>query len=245
MSHGGGGGCPIYWLTWADMITLLLTFFVVLASLGKIEQTEKYNAVVNSMKETFGNFTPGSRLDIGDPGLSSASMMKKLQEEMTKQAKANANNKKNTKESQLGKSATVRNIRDGLLITVGGLSLFEESKADLMPDAQNDLTNVARIIKGYRNKVLIRGHTSRTSLPDGSKFKTNMELAYARANAVLEFLVKEGVARERLNIEACAGNEPVKTNVYDDEGLASNRRVEIVVKDQMVEDYEGEQVEKK
>jgi chemotaxis protein MotB len=239
MGHGGGGGCPLYWLTWADMITLLMTFFVVMASLGKIENNEKYNAMVESLRETFGAYAVHSTDPYNKDGgkANAADLLKRLKDEVSKQG----GNKKNAKDSQLGKSATVRNIRDGLMITVGGLSLFEDGKAELLPEAESDLANVSRIVKGYRNKILIRGHTSRNPLPKDSKFgNDHMSLAYARALAVLEYLAGQGVARDRMNIEACAGNEPVKTFVYDEDAAASNRRVEIVVKDQMVEEFEGE-----
>ncbi len=238
--HGGGGGCPLYWLTWADMITLLMTFFVVLASVGRVQYDEKYNAIVNSLHETFGAYTPKSQNESDAGGTAGVSLIKKIQQQVSKNGKENTT-KNGHRDGQMGKSTTVKNIRDGLMITVGGLTLFEEGKADLLPQAEADLLNVVTVVKGYRNKILVRGHTDRLPPPKDSKFKSPMDLSYARAAAVLEFMVKQGISRDRLTIEACGGNEPVKTftTEYDEDATAQNRRVEIVVKDQMVEDFEG------
>ena len=85
----------------------------------------------------------------------------------------------------------------------------------------------------------MRGHTSRAPLPEGSPFAGRMALSFDRADAVVRCLVANEVSEDRVNVEACAGHEPVKVFAYDDEGQADNRRVEIVVKDAMVEDYEG------
>ena len=230
----------MYWLTWADMITLLMTFFVVLASMGKIAEDDKFKAVVESMQETFGYFTPGSKIDMSSPGMNSLSLVNKLQEAMGgKQGKNRAANK-SPRPGQVGQSAQVRNIRDGLMITVGGVTAFDEGSAALLPAAKEDLLQVTSVIKGYRNKVQVRGHTSRRALPAGSPFKDHVELSYARARAVAEFLTANDIKSERLTLEACADHEPVKVTAYDEEGVARNRRVEIVVKDAVVEDYKSD-----
>ena len=240
--HGGGGGCPIYWLTWADMITLILTFFVVLASLGRIEQTDKYTAMAESFRETFGYFTPGSHVDLGANGMNSMSLVQKVQQEMAKRAKTTgkAASKRPKRESQLGNTSYVRNIRDGLMITVGGVAAFDEGSAVLLPGAKEDLQQVAKIIQGYRNKVVIRGHTSVRPLPQNSPFKDHLELSYVRARAAMQFLIENQISADRLTVEACGPNEPVKTFAYDEEGVAQNRRVEVIVKDSVVEDYKGD-----
>jgi len=238
---GGGGGCPDYMLTYGDMMSLLLCFFVIIVSLSKIKEDEQFRMAMESLRKAFGYSSSRSPAPGDFADTEPASLVERIQEEISRRSKkGSAKGKTKSEKSQIGKATTVRNIRDGLMITVGGLSLFGEGEATLLPEAREELAGVAKLIKGYRNKVQVRGHTSRAPLPQGSPFKNHMALSYARASAVVQCLVDNEVSEDRLNIEACGGHEPVKVFAYDDEGQANNRRVEIVVKDAMVEDYEGD-----
>jgi len=243
--QSGGGGCPDYMMTYGDMMSLLLCFFVIIVSLSQIKEEDRFRAVLDSLKKAFG-YNTGRNPIPDSPARMNASIS--LVESIKKEIKRMQNRKPSSekqlrKKSQIGQDTAVRNIRDGLMMTIGGLSLFEEGRADLLPEARKDLMCVAEIVVGYRNKILIRGHASRAPLPEESPFKDHMELSYARALAVMEFLgttPTETIKRERMNVEACGHNEPLKVRVFSEEGLASSRRVEIIVKDTMVEDYEGD-----
>ena len=243
---GGGGGCPDYMMTYGDMMSLLLCFFVIIVSLSQIKEEERFRAVLDSLKKAFG-YNTGRNPVPDDPARLNANMsvVESIRTEIRKMRNIRGSKQKQRKqESQMGRDTTVRNIRDGLMLTVGGLSLFEEGKAGLLPEAKEELGRIAEIIVGYRNKILIRGHASRAPLPEDSAFTGHMELSYARALAVMEFLTtnpSRKIKRERMNLEACGHNEPLRVQVFSEEGLASSRRVEIIVKDSMVEDYEGEQ----
>ena len=242
---GGGGGCPDYMLTYGDMMSLLLCFFVMLVSLSKIKEEEVFRAAMDSIKKALGYTSSSTPVDGEYNDTNAMSLIEKIQEEIIRRNRKHREEQGDAtaERSQIGKSTTVRNIRDGLKITVGGMSLFEKNSATLLPEAEAELTSVAKLIKGYRNKILIRGHTSRRPLPPDAPFKGKMGLAYARAAAVMEFLKTNDVAGERMNIEACAGNEPVKVHAQGYEGQAPNRRVEIIVKETMVEEYEGDSPE--
>ncbi|MBN2583256.1 MAG: flagellar motor protein MotB [Planctomycetes bacterium] len=240
---GEGGGCPDYMMTYGDMMSLLLCFFVIIVSLSQIKEEEKFRAVMESLKKAFG-YNMGRNAIPEPPSMlnPSMNMVDVIKQEINRMRQQTASNQKTkSPESQIGRNTSVRNIRDGLMMTIGGLALFEEGRADLLPEAQEELKQVAEIIIGYRNKVLIRGHASRAPLPPDSPFKNQMELSYARGLAVMNFLIEQKVKPERLNVEACGHNEPMKVQVFSEEGLASSRRVEIIVKDTMVEDYEGDQ----
>lgn len=242
-SDGGGGGCPDYMMTYGDMMSLLLCFFVIIVSLSKIKEEEMFRAVMDSLKKAFGYSQSPNPVDGQFAPYNSLKMVEDIRDQIRKQNRDKGRQPEKAdseRKSQVGRSTTVKNIRDGLMMTVGGMSLFEEGSAKLLPEAREDLDQVARIIKGYRNKVLIRGHTGRKPPPEGSLYADRMALSFARAKAVMQFLVDQGVTADRLNLEACGGHEPVKTHPLDIDGQANNRRVEIVVKDQMVEEFEGE-----
>jgi chemotaxis protein MotB len=240
---GGGGGCPDYMMTYGDMMSLLLCFFVIIVSLSQIKEEEKFRTVMESLKKAFG-YNMGRNAIPEPPSMMNPTMnlVDVIKQEINRmRTKTASNTKTKSPESQIGRNTSVRNIRDGLMMTIGGLSLFEEGRAELLPEAQEELKQVAEIIVGYRNKVLIRGHASRAPLPSDSLYKNQMELSYARGMAVMQFLIDQKVKPERLNVEACGHHEPLRVHVFNEEGLAGSRRVEIIVKDTMVEDYEGEQ----
>ncbi len=238
---GGGGGCPDYMMTYGDMMTLLLCFFVMIVSLSQIKEEEQFRAVLDSLRKAFGYTKAPQPVDGEFSDFNAMSIVERIQDEIVQRNKRHRSREEtDSKKSQIGDATTVRNIRDGLKITIGGLSLFDEGSAELLPEAQKEIQQVAKIIKGYRNKILVRGHTSRQALPEDSPFADHMGLSFARARAVNELLAELGVSEDRMNLEACGGHEPIQAFAYDEEALANNRRVEVVVKDSMVEEYEGD-----
>ena len=237
-------GCPEYMLTFGDMMSLLLCFFIMLVSMSKIKEEEMFRAAMESIRKAFGYTTspslvPGDHVEMN----AMTSLIDQIQETIVQRNRKSKTERgeSNPERSQIGRSSTVRNIRDGLQITVGGMSLFEEGSAQLLPEAQEELKGLAEQITGYNNRILIRGHTSRVPLPANSKYKDKTDLTYARAMAVKQFLAANKVEERRMNVEACGDHEPVRVHAaagYGGQG--PNHRVEIIVKETMVEDVEGE-----
>ena len=118
---------------------------------------------------------------------------------------------------------------------------FKEGQADLLPEAQADLRLLAGIIRGYNNKVDIRGHTSKAPLPPGSPFKDHLELSYARARAVRDFLVNDGnIAEVRIRVTAVGDYEPIVARAYTLTRRGQNSRVEVIVLESLVQEYDGD-----
>lgn len=237
-------GCPEYMLTYGDIMSLLLCFFVMLVSMSTIKEDADFRAAMESIRKAFGYTTspspvPGDHLEMN----AMTSLIDQLQEMIIQRNRKGKGEQgeANTEQSQIGRASTVRRIRDGLQITVGGMSLFEEGSAELLPEAQEELKGLAEQIAGYNNRILIRGHTSRVPLPANSKYQDKMDLSYARAQGVKKFLAANKVEERRMNVEACGDHEPVRLHAAAGYGSqAPNHRVEIIVKETMVEDVEGE-----
>ena len=101
---------------------------------------------------------------------------------------------------------------------------FETNKWDLLPESFPELDRIVFLFKNYPiKKVEIQGHTDST----GSK-EYNQTLSGRRARAVMNYLIKKGVANNKLVSKGYADEEPVETNETE-EGRAANRRVELVV----------------
>ena len=138
-----------------------------------------------------------------------------------------------------GKRFRVTNVRDGLEVVVGGLITFDRFSATLKPEGRELIARAAERLRGYNTKILVRGHATREPLPEDSLYENARDLSYARAKAVALELEQNGVRRIRLTPVAVADTEPLVRQAYTEERRALNRRVEILVTEDLIEDYAG------
>jgi chemotaxis protein MotB len=116
----------------------------------------------------------------------------------------------------------------GVVITLDERLLFASGSAHVGADAAPALSAVAAAVSGLDNQILVEGHTD--SVPTtGTVWPTNWELSSARATAVLRTLNESyGIAASRLGAVGYADTRPRASNA-DPEGRQANRRTEIVV----------------
>ena len=147
-----------------------------------------------------------------------------------------------------GKQTTVQTIREGMQFRIGGWLTFDPGSAELKEEAKVELVKLADLMRGKNNKVEIRGHTSNNDLPPDSPFvhadaeQALWDLSYARATAVRQFLTAPPLSIDpaRVRVTACANTEPLRTRVYDGNQVAVNRRIEIIVIEALLQDYQAE-----
>jgi len=229
-----GDGVPEWVVTYGDMMSLLLTFFILLAAFSELKKEREYQKVVTAVKEAFG-YTGGiGVMPSRDPTL--RSMISSL-EAMAGKRMSNNSISQASVEGPQGKEAKVSRVQDGLMFTLGGNLTFEPGSAVLLPGASAPLLDVARLIKGRKNKIEVRGHTAAETLPADSPYADLWDLSYARAKAVKEFLVQRGGLRDEVMVlEARADTEPIAPRTYSPEAQAENRRVEIIMTESTVDD---------
>jgi chemotaxis protein MotB len=133
-------------------------------------------------------------------------------------------------------------VRDGVEIQIGGSLAFARFGAEVKMEAVSKLSLLAEQLKGTNNKIEIRGHATLEPLPPDSPFKDQRDLSYARAKAIGAKLSELGLRDRRFTFVAVGTAEPLKSQAYDEDRMAKNRRVEIVVKESLVSDYEGEPI---
>ena len=113
--------------------------------------------------------------------------------------------------------------RDGRVVISGGI-LFDFDSAKLTPSAEEVGNKIADVMKQNPDlKVAVVGHTDNTG-----DFKYNIKLSERRANAIVNLLVKDGVAANRLAGVGVGSLSPIASNDTK-EGQAENRRVELVL----------------
>ena len=151
------------------------------------------------------------------------STLRDLQLAQERQARASAESQLAASRKQVEQYARVQDMARGTVITMSGGVLFGTGKADLLPEAQNQLTKVAAYLKNSERPVTIEGYTD----SHGSK-KKNQALSEQRAQAVSDFLTSQGVPADRVSVVGKGESSPVASNATAP-GRAQNRRVEIVL----------------
>jgi len=124
--------------------------------------------------------------------------------------------------------------RGRMVVELPAQLLFPSGSADLTPEGQAALTEVAEILKGVNGRrFLVAGHTD--SIPVSSaQFKSNWELSVARALRVTQALIGAGVKPQRLMAAGRSQYEPVASNASE-RGRKKNRRIEIVLEPNLIE----------
>ncbi len=105
--------------------------------------------------------------------------------------------------------------------------LFPSAHSTLAPQAEEPILKLAKVLKELPNTVVIEGHTDDVRLSK-SPYHSNWELSVARSNSVIELLVRDEVAPERLVAAGYGEHRPVTAN-DSPQARARNRRVEIII----------------
>lgn len=245
-------------LTYSDLITLLMVFFVVLYSMSQID-ANKFKAVAESLSIAFGGGS-ASQVNVGSsasgPSIfetgspKSQSTQQGTTEEITdnmntagsgiKSGQGNADAENMTIEgikSKLDKFAADNGIQAqlvssieerGLVISIQETLLFESGSADITPRAREILDKINTVLATAPNYIKVEGHTDNLPINTG-RFPSNWELSVLRATNVLHIMAAPGaISPDRLSAAGYGEYRPVASNDTV-EGRARNRRVDLVI----------------
>lgn len=235
--HGGGshGGSERWLITYADLITLLAAYFIMVYSLAQIDLA-KFDRVMGGYRQSaasFGVMTGGpANLDGGDGVLEGAKGAGETPADRGGGAfgieEAMAKIQSDIQTMGLGGHVTVRMTEEGLVVSMAGPLLFDSGKADLRPEARPILDSVARVISRLPQALVrVEGHAD--SIPiQTERFPSNWELSSARAATVVRHLTATGLNATRFTVVGFGDSRPVGVNSAP-EGRARNRRVEVII----------------
>jgi chemotaxis protein MotB len=227
-------GAPEWMVTYGDMMSLLLCFFVMLVAMSTINK-QQFIEAIKSIQEALGFENSPGQIPTLTP--SQNSMLRRLESIIIPREVKNIGD--TDEEGLEGKEYRVEQIREGLRIT-GGILEFPRGSATPRPSTIKVVETMAREIRGHTTKIEVRGHASLEPLPEASPFKDHMDLSYTRAKAMAELLEKNGVKPQRIRLVACGNTEPIRTQAYKEHEHARNRRVEILVTEALVSDLVGD-----
>ncbi len=221
-------------ITYSDLVTLLLCFFVLLFAFSEID-AKKFQAIMESFQGSQGIFTGGKTIEeapfINTDYLPEKLTSREIQEvEDLKKLKGLVESYANTK----GLSSEIQAIIEerGLIIRILNNVFFDSGKATIKPEAKEIILDLGDMLKteGIKDKFIkIEGHTDTDRIIGTSVFKSNWDLSGMRACNVLTLLVNEkNIHDDRISFSGYAFTRPVAPNdTY--ENKAKNRRVEIVI----------------
>ena len=224
-------GAADWLLTYGDMTTLLLTFFIMLLTSATVDG-QKLKLILSAfpglgMYEGGNTLQAGKLAELGNTIMALPSMSKG-------RALDNARKKAISQFQPEIKSQKVRIKEDerGLVISLASDAFFPPATADLKIEEAREAMQKVSLLLGSEElkgrKFRIEGHTdSEPTDPEGN-FPTNWELSTARATNVLHYLVDYGVDETQFQVAGFADTVPIASNDTE-EGRAYNRRVDIIV----------------
>ncbi|MBE0565620.1 MAG: OmpA family protein [Krumholzibacteria bacterium] len=211
-------------MTYGDMMSLLLTFFVLIVSFSSMQEV-KFEQAAKSLKEAFGVMaTPEAVIELNTP-LVPRDTFRESNLEFLYEIRSI---EKEVLDRQVQDDVQVEIRDDGVLFRLTAPFLFDSGRAELRGEAAPVLERLARMFRKFPAEVRVEGHTD--DLPIRSdRFPSNWELSAARAVSVARYFQAAGLPADRLAATGYGEHRPVAGN-DSAEGRTANRRVEILLK---------------
>lgn len=213
-------GAPLWMITYGDMVTLVLCFFVALFAFSTIDN-QKYVQLAQSLR---GALSGNTSILKGQVSTSDTSFNKYNQmfTQMYQQLREIVDSE------ELRGKAELTITERGITISFKEKLFFKIGSADILKEAYPVLEQVGNVLKERNYPLRIEGHTC--DLPINSKqFPSNWELSAIRAVRVSKHLInKVGYSPELISIAGYGQYQPLAPNT-NEENRAKNRRVDIVI----------------
>ena len=225
------------WLvSYADFITLLFAFFVVLYSVAQVDR-KKVVELAEAIQQAFGNpqTAPASRAPVIlqiPPGELAKNLATALPRESSPE-KPDLTDLRQELEHALAEQiaqgqVSIRSSSEGLVISLQEAGFFDSGSASIRSASQSVFGRIAAMLSERGCQVRIEGHTDNVPIHN-SLFSSNWELSTSRATEVVRQLITQyQFAPELLSAAGYAQYHPVASNDTE-EGRAKNRRVDVVV----------------
>ena len=229
-----GGGHDERWvISYADLVTLLLGFFIILYASAEVDMqrfeqlsaafSQAFNVEIN---EGSGSNEGSSVFEAGNGFMPNGSLESILDEDVLR-IRAQVDQAAHDAGIAPGQVEVIRSS-DSVVLRLSDSLLFTSASAQIRTEALPLLDVVAEVLQSLPNEVRIEGHTD--NVPVGTTaYPTNWELSSARATSVLRYLVETaGVEPWRMVASGYGEFAPIATNATP-EGRALNRRADIVL----------------
>ena len=235
--ESSSGAVPEWVVTFGDMMSLLLTFFIMLVSMSEVKEDQKYQAMVESMRKQFGHDLSQMTLAPGQIRPRNAAFDKLAT--LGRAQKLDTHSGGDDVQGPTGDFPRVQIVRPGSRTAVGTVIYFRDEETALSEPQRAALRATAAVLLGKPQKIEIRGHTSLRPASAAAGIADNWDLAYRRCRSVQQFLVEDlKIDPDRIRMSTAGASEPVEIG-SDPIKLKQNPRVEVFLLDETVEDFFG------
>jgi len=227
-----GGGAPGWIVTFADLATLLMSFFVLLLAFSEMDVV-KYKAVSGSMKDALGVKQDSTEITLPDGDPAEKAQLQGAPDESNEKGKGTA------AEAQLIKDNLAEEIEDKkisldegnpgkLLIRLPEKGVFPSGSDELARSYVPVLEKVRDTLASVEGSIFVAGHTDDIPI-ENKRFRSNWDLSAARAVSVVHVLLHDGkIPSDRIVAQGYAESRPLVANT-DKASRAKNRRVDIIL----------------
>ncbi len=190
-------------LSYADLITNLLLFFVVLLTAADLSKGRMQQIA----KSVSGEESPQSL----------SAIRKEIDAEIAKR--------------QLQELVRTTETEDGLELSLNSGLVFDSGKANIRKELESTVASMLQLLTPYSGKYsfAVEGHSDATPIAGGGSFATNWDLSSARAIVVRQRLEDVGIPRERVRVEGYADTKPLPeeelAELDGEQRLSRHRRV--------------------
>jgi chemotaxis protein MotB len=158
MEEDPPAGVPEWVVTYGDMMSLLLTFFIMLVSMSKMKEEGTMRAMLDAVSAAFGA-SNGPSASLEFPSNAPVSIPSppprgtRIREIPRRTIEIRGNG---------GPNPQVRTISKGTVVTMGGPVIFEKDSAELLDQLKSDLEQIASMVRDKANLIEVKGHASRS-----------------------------------------------------------------------------------
>lgn len=223
---GGDGGTPGWMVTFADLMSLLLTFFILLFSMSNVD-SEKFDTAAQSIQGAFG----GSGIfDKNGKMLVSADEDGNLKIDAKQEDIENMHSRvsKYLSSKNLNNEVSVNIDEKGVYFDIKEAVLFDSGSAEIKESGMRVLKELAGLIRDINNEIMIEGHTDNIPI-NNNKYSSNWELSTARAISVVKYFTEiEKITPGRMAAVGYGEYNPIVANDTE-KNRAANRRVNLLI----------------
>lgn len=205
-----GKSVPAWMMTYSDMITQILIFFILLFTLSDINLL-KFSSFFKKMKKP--------------PILLDEEQLRRVMLDLAAYAR----------DKGLEDAIVMEILERGLNISLTEKLMFNSGSSELRPEAFPILDEIVLKLKGVTNDINVEGHTDNVPISN-ENFGSNWELSTSRAiNVVKYFVEQKGIVPDRVSASGYGEYRPIADNKTP-EGRAANRRIVLIVQRQRMKD---------
>lgn len=245
-------GAPEWMTTYSDMVTLLLTFFIMLFAMSTVDKA-RFTDVARSLSNSLLNLSTGESIldssgksiitvDFVNPSDKNLPQQNEKYIESAEEMVIDAQRQIYEMEMDIAKeeirqAAVAQGIgnkveiieeKDFIIVRLESELFFDSGRADIRPEGYPVLDQLAEVLRNIDNEILVSGHTDNVPI-NTPLFKSNWELSTARATTVVRYFT-ETLGLDPVKFTATGNGEhrPLADNSTA-EGRQRNRRIEIMI----------------